>query len=199
MKNLVIFGVKEYAEVASYYFENHSEYKILAYTVDDQFVEESKINNYDVIPFSEVFSQKNIDKNTDFFIAIGYSKGNSVRKKVYEKLKGSGVNFASFISQDATIASNVKIGEHVFILEQNNIQTFCEIGNNVVLWSGNHIGHHSKIGNHTFVTSHVVVSGGVAIGESSFLGVNSTIVDHISLKEESFIKANALISKSTLQ
>lgn len=196
MKNLVIFGTSEYSEVASYYFSSHSDYKIIAYTVDDEYVTTNKFNNLDVVSYSEIFNYNKIDNNTSFFIAIGYSKNNEVRKNTYNKLKKDGLNFASFISKDAIIASNSKIGENVFILEQNNIQAYVEIGNNVVLWSGNHIGHHSKIKDHSFLTSHVVVSGGVTIGEASFLGVNSTIVDHISLSDNSFIKANSLVSKS---
>tara|TARA_Y100001958_G_C20883276_1_gene312586 strand:- start:30 stop:623 length:594 start_codon:yes stop_codon:yes gene_type:complete len=196
MKNLVIFGISEYSEVASYYFNNHSDYKIVSYTVDDEFVTSNKFNNLDVVPYSEISKHKDIKNDTSFFIAIGYSKNNEVRKNTYNKLKKEGVTFANFISNDAIIAKNSIIGENVFILEQNNIQAFVEIGNNVVLWSGNHIGHHSKIKDHTFITSHVVVSGGVEIGQSSFLGVNSTIVDHITLDENSFIKANSLVSKS---
>ena len=196
MKKLVIFGISEYSEVASYYFNNHSDYKIVSYTADDEYVTSNKFNNLDVLPYSEIFKHKDIEDDTLFFIAIGYSKNNEIRKNTYNKLKKDGVVFANFISNDAIIAKNSKIGDNVFILEQNNIQAFVEIGNNVVLWSGNHIGHHSKINDHTFITSHVVVSGGVEIGESSFLGVNSTIVDHIPLSENSFIKANSLVSKS---
>lgn len=197
MKNLVIFGISEYSEVASYYFQNHSEYKVISYTADDEYVTSNKFNNLDIIPYSEIFNHKRIENDTLFFIAIGYSKNNEVRKNTYNKLKRDGLDFASFISNDAIIAKNSKIGENVFILEQNNIQAYSEIGNNVVLWSGNHIGHHSKIKDHSFLTSHVVVSGGVTIGEASFLGVNSTIVDHITLGKNSFVKANSLVSKST--
>jgi sugar O-acyltransferase (sialic acid O-acetyltransferase NeuD family) len=196
MKKLVIFGISEYSEVASYYFNNHSDYKIISYTADDEYVTSNKFNNLDVLPYSEIYKHKEIEDDTLFFIAIGYSKNNEIRKNTYNKLKKDGVSFAKFISNDALIAKNSKIGDNVFILEQNNIQAFVEIGNNVVLWSGNHIGHHSKINDHTFITSHVVVSGGVDIGESCFLGVNSTIVDHIALSENSFVKANSLVSKS---
>ena len=194
MKNLVIFGIGEYSEVASYYFDNHSDYKIISYTVDDEYVTSNKFNNLDVLPYSEIFKHKEIEDDTLFFIAIGYSKNNEIRKNTYNKLKKEGLGFANFISNDAIIAKNSKIGDNVFILEQNNIQAFVEIGNNVVLWSGNHIGHHSKIGSHTFITSHVVVSGGVSIGESSFLGVNSTVIDHINIEPKSFIKANQLVT-----
>ena len=146
-------------QVASYYFNNHSDYKIVSYTADDEYVTSNKFNNLDVLPYSEIFKHKDIEDDTLFFIAIGYSKNNEIRKNTYNKLKKMGW-FANFISNDAIIAKNSKIGDNVFILEQNNIQAFVEIGNNVVLWSGNHIGHHSKINDHTFITSHVVVSGG---------------------------------------
>ena len=38
MNKLIIFGVGKISDVVSYYFENHSEYEIVAYTVDDEYI-----------------------------------------------------------------------------------------------------------------------------------------------------------------
>ena len=50
-EKLVIFGISEYSEVASYYFNNHSDYKIVSYTADDEYVTSNKFNNLDVLPY----------------------------------------------------------------------------------------------------------------------------------------------------
>lgn len=73
------------------------------------------------------------------------------------------------MSSHATVLNDGRIGENVFLLEDNTIQPFVSIGNNVTLWSGNHIGHHSTIHDHCFLASHIVVSGGVVIEEQSSL------------------------------
>ena len=39
LKKIIIFGSSETAALAKYYFENDSKYKVIAFTVDDDFVE----------------------------------------------------------------------------------------------------------------------------------------------------------------
>ena len=38
-KKLIIFGNREIAELATYYFESENEYIIEAYTVDDNYID----------------------------------------------------------------------------------------------------------------------------------------------------------------
>ena len=55
-------------------------------------------------------------------------------------MRNKGYQPASYISSNAFVWSNAKIGDHCFIFENNTVQPFVEIGDNVILWSGNHIG-----------------------------------------------------------
>lgn len=196
MKKLVIFGTGDIAELADYYFTNDSDYEVVAFTVDDDFKVQDAFNGKPVIPFSKI---KNSYPSEEFaiFIALSYSKMNSVRKEKYFVAKEQGYKLASYVSSHATVLNQGNIGSNCFILEDNTIQPKVSIGNNVTLWSGNHIGHHSVIKDHSFISSHVVVSGGVTIEESVFIGVNATLRDHISIGERSLIGAGAVIMKST--
>ena len=187
MKKLIIYGIEEYAEVAQYYFEKESDYKVDFFTVDKKYATKKSLNGKKLFHLKILSLMKNLIQSI-IFIAIGFSNSNSNRKKIFEKLNNLNVNFASFISKDALVASNVHLGKNLFILEQNNLQPFVSVGDNVVMWSGNHIGHHSKIGSHAFITSHVVISGGVSVGESSFFGVNSTVIDHINIEQNLLLK-----------
>ncbi|WP_057320501.1 acetyltransferase, partial [Mycobacterium tuberculosis] len=107
--------------------------------------------------------------------------------------KALGYELASYVSSHATVLNDGRIGENVFLLEDNTIQPFVSIGNNVTLWSGNHIGHHSTIHDHCFLASHIVVSGGVVIEEQSFIGVNATLRDHITIGSRCVVGAGALL------
>jgi sugar O-acyltransferase (sialic acid O-acetyltransferase NeuD family) len=194
MKEIFIFGAAEQAQLASYYFENHSDRNVAGFVVDDAFSSQNLFEGKPVLPMSE-FENGFSPKDFDVFIALGYSSVNELRRTKYEYFKSLQFDLASYISAKATILNDFNIGDNAFILENNTIQPFVRIGNNVTLWSGNHIGHHSVIHDHTFVTSHVVVSGGVTIGSQCFLGVNSTIRDHISIGSESVVGAGSLIMK----
>jgi sugar O-acyltransferase (sialic acid O-acetyltransferase NeuD family) len=191
-KPLVIFGYGDIAELAHYYFSTDSNYEVVAFTVDASFIKEPYFCDLPVVPFEDV-STLYSPEDYCFFVALGYSKINEVRKEKFLAAKTKGYNLVSFVSSKATVLNNGQLGENCFIFEDNTIQPFVKIGDNVTLWSGNHIGHHSVIHDHTFITSHVVVSGRVEIGEQCFIGVNATLRDHIKIGNKSVIGAGALL------
>ncbi|HRL26763.1 MAG TPA: acetyltransferase [Alcaligenes sp.] len=191
-KPLIIFGNTEMAELAHFYFKNDSEYEISAFTVDSEYIKEDTFCGLPVTPFEQL---QNLlpPENHSIYIALAYSKLNTIRKEKYLAAKKMGYQCASYISPRATILNEGRIGENCFIFEDNTVQPFVQIGNNVTLWSGNHIGHHSVIHDHTFVASHAVISGGVVIGEQCFIGVNATLRDHITVGDRCVIGAGALL------
>ncbi len=189
---LVIFGSGEIAQLAHYYFSTDSNYEVVAFTVDANYIGVSEFCGLPVVAFEDV--AKNYPPDSyDFFVALSYSKLNAVRKEKFLAAKEMGYKLVSFISSRATVLNEGRIGENCFIFEDNTIQPFVTIGNNVTLWSGNHIGHHTVIHDHTFIASHVVVSGGVEIGEQCFVGVNATLRDHIKIGDRCVVGAGALL------
>lgn len=191
-KRLVIFGSGDIAQLAHFYFRTDSEYEVVAFTVDANYMQASTFCGLPVVAFEDVANYYPPGSH-DLFVALSYSKLNAVRKDKYLSAKALGYHMASFISSHATVLNEGRIGENCFIFEDNTIQPFVTIGNNVTLWSGNHIGHHSVIKDHTFIASHVVISGGVEIGEQCFIGVNATLRDHIKVGDKCVIGAGALL------
>ena len=191
-KPLVVFGSGEIAQLAHYYFSTDSNYEVVAFTIDASYIKESSFCVLPVVAFEEI-AQHFPPESNDFFVALSYSKLNSVRKEKFLSVKEKGYRLVSFISSHATVLNDWRIGENCFIFEDNTIQPFVTIGDNVTLWSGNHIGHHSIIHDHTFIASHVVVSGGVEIGEQCFIGVNATLRDHIKVGDRCIVGAGVLL------
>jgi sugar O-acyltransferase (sialic acid O-acetyltransferase NeuD family) len=191
-KSLVIFGTGDIAQLAHYYFSTDSNYEVVAFTVDAEYVTMSEFCGLPVVPFEDLAKLYPAAIH-EIFVALSYSKLNQLRKEKYTAAKELGYSLASYISSHATILNGGRIGDNCFIFEDNTIQPFVEIGNNVTLWSGNHIGHHSIIHDHCFIASHVVVSGGVVIHASCFIGVNATLRDHINIGEKCVIGAGAIM------
>ena len=191
-KSLVIFGTGDIAQLAHFYFSLDSQYEVVAFTVDANYLTGKTFCGIPVVAFEEITMRFSPDQY-DIFVALSYSKLNAVRKEKYLATKALGYRLASYISSHATVLNEGRIGENCFIFEDNTIQPFVTIGNNVTLWSGNHIGHHATIKDHCFIASHVVVSGGVEIGEQCFIGVNATLRDHIKIGEKCVIGAGALL------
>lgn len=202
MKNkVVIFGTLDTAELAHYYLTNDSEYEVVAFTVNRDYLEEDTFTPrgtdeiYPVVAFEDL-EFKYPPSEYLLFAPMTGVKMNTLRKKIYEEGKTKGYEYISYISSKATVCNN-KIGENCFILEDNTLQPFTEIGNNVVMWSGNHIGHHGKIEDHVFFTSHVVLSGHCHVKERAWLGVNATIRDYTTIGEGCLIAMGAMITKNT--
>ena len=195
-KKIIIFGDSAFAEIAYEYFTHDSSYDVAAFTVSRRYLKSNRFHKLPVVPFENIETIYN-PKEYDMHVALVYNTLNRTRAKFYEEAKVKGYKLANYISSKAFVWPNVKMGDNVFIFEDNTVQPFVTIGSNVVLWSGNHIGHHSKIGNHIFVSSHVVISGFCEVGDYSFLGVNSTVVNNIKVGKDCLIGAGAIITQNT--
>jgi sugar O-acyltransferase (sialic acid O-acetyltransferase NeuD family) len=191
-RGLVIFGTGLMAEVASFYFQHDSAWQVGAFVVDDEYVTSGQFAGHPVVPTTSATAEFPPDA-FDAFVAVGYSRRNTVRREKFEMMKHKGYRMATYLSSRSTIWMPERIGENCFILEDNTVQPFVTVGDNCVLWSGNHIGHHSSIGAHTFVASHAVISGSVKIGEQCFVGVNATLRDSITVGDRCIIGAGALV------
>jgi len=195
-KKVIIFGVLDTSELAHFYLTHDSDYEVVGFTLNKEYIENDSFKGLPVVPFEEI--EKHFPPNEFFFFApMTGKKMNKNREKIYLEGKKKGYQYISYISSKATVFPEAKIGENCFILEDNTIQPFTTIGNNVILWSGNHIGHHGEIQDHVFFTSHVVMSGHCKIESYSFLGVNATIRDFITIAEGSLIAMSASITKNT--
>jgi len=193
-KKLVIVGAGEFAGIAFEYFDLDSEYEVVAFAVEDKYIDKKEYYGLPVIKLSEV---SNLFPPSDFevFIAITYVKLNRARTRLYHECKELGYRCATYISSHSFVWKNVKIGENTFIFEDNTIQYYASIGNNTVLWSGNHIGHRSIIGDNCWLTSHDVVSGFCTIGNGSFIGVNASIGDNVTVADDIVLGAGAVTVK----
>lgn len=194
-KKLVLFGLGDLAQIAHEYFTEDSPYDVVGFTVEQEFMTYKEFCGLPVVAFEDVETYFPPETH-DMHVCIIYKKMNRCRKKISAMAKDKRYDLASYISSRAYVSSSVRIGEHVFIFEDNTLQPFVTIGSNCILWSGNHIGHHSKIGNNVFASSHIVVSGHCDIGDNSFIGVNSTLANNTKIGKESWIMHGSVVSGS---
>ncbi len=195
-KPLVIIGTGLFAEVATAYFEAFTDYRVAAFSCHDRFRQAETVYGRPLLAL-ETLGDSYAASDVDVFVAIGYGKMNRMRQAVYEEMRERGYHCTSFVHPNVRIWESTKLGDNVFIFEDNTIQPFTHIGNNTILWSGNHIGHHSTVGDHCFISSHVVISGSCTLGNNLFIGVNATFHDGLTIADDCLIGAGAIISKST--
>ena len=117
-KRLIIVGDSSFAEVAYEYFTYDSEYEVVAFSVEAQYLRKSSLFNLPIVSFEELGRNFSSHEHS-FFIAIVYSQLNRLRTRLYQSAKLKGYKPASYISPRAFMWRNVQIGEHYFIFEDN--------------------------------------------------------------------------------
>jgi len=199
MAKVIIFGIRDLAELAHFYLTNDSEHVVVAFSVNREYLPEATLfKGLPVIAFEEI-EKKLPPKRYSFFAPMTHKGMNKERERIYNAIKIKGYDLISYISSKATVFNNLIVGDNCFILEDNTIQPFVTIGSDTILWSGNHIGHHSKIRDHVFITSHVVISGNCLIEPNCFIGINSALKESTILGEATFVAMNTSITQNTEQ
>lgn len=196
MSKIIIFGIGRGADVATRYFQADSAHEIVAYTVDDAYMDRHEFMGRPVIPFSRV-EKEAPPAECRMFLPLGFQRMNALRAEKFAAAKMKGYSLESYVSSRITAWDRPRFGENCFILEGNVFDFDVTIGNDVVLWSANHIGDLCAIEDHAWISSHAVLSGEVTVGAHSFLGVNATVSNFVRIGPRSYIGANTLITKDT--
>ncbi|GAB4352955.1 MAG: acetyltransferase [Kiloniellaceae bacterium] len=191
---LVIFGSAEIAELALFYFTHDSDWEVVAFTVDDDYVKEDSFQGLPLLGFSE--AQKRFPAGDyAMHVALSYNKLNQLREAKYNAAKAAGYCLPSYVCSRSVTWPDLSVGDNCFILENQTIQPTVKIGNNVMIWSGNHLGHGTQIRDHVYIASHVCISGHCVIGERTFMGVNCTTADFVKVGKDCFITMDASITR----
>jgi UDP-N-acetylbacillosamine N-acetyltransferase len=192
--DVIIFGASDFAKLIRNYFENHSSYNIIGYSVDDEYVKECIYDGLELIPRSQLFKYKS---SAMIFIALGY-KNMRARATVYNELRNDCFRFASFISPFAIVDPSAIIGDNVIVLHGAVIEPFAYVGNNSFINSSVTLCHHSFISEHCFIAANSIIGGYTKVCDNCFIGFNSTVVQKILIGEETLIAASSTVLESTL-
>lgn len=196
MSKLVIFGTGKIADQAYFYLKNDSPHEVVAFTVDQAYLNVKENFGLPVVPFEEIEKTYPSDQ-FKMFVAVGwFAEFNKLRARKYEECKARGYQLISYVSSRASNVGQVAIGDNCFVLEFAVIQPCSKVGNDVFIWSGNHIGHHAEIGDHCYIAGNAMISGNVKIEPYCFIGVSATIGHEITIGRESFIGAGSLVTKN---
>ena len=194
-EKIIIYGKGDFAKLIAHYFKNDSEYEVVAFCADKEFIDADMFCGLPLLPvdgINRIFPPDSYKA----FVAVGYRKMRR-RMEMFEVIKKQGYECVNYISSKAIIDKSVSIGENNAILAGTIIEPFVMIGNNNIIWTGATICHDTRIGSHCFVASQTVIGGFSIVEDGCFLGFNSTVIQGIHIKKETFITAKSLITRDT--
>ena len=95
---VIIFGDKDLAELAHFYLQNDSEYTVVGFTLNKEFIKEDRFNGGKVVAFEEL--EKHFPP-ADYLLFAPIAD-NILRTKIYNEGKEKGYRFISYISSECT-------------------------------------------------------------------------------------------------
>lgn len=193
-RKLVLFGVGDFARIARVYLDADSPHEVVAFTVDERYIDAPTLEGLPVVPF-ETLTETYPPGEYAMFVAVGFKKVNRLRAEMVARCREAGYELITYVCSNVFRVPGVTLGENCFVFENNVLQPGVTLGDDVILWSGNHIGHDVTLGDHCFVSSHVVISGHTSIGPYCFLGVNATIRNNLTVGEGTVVGMGAVITE----
>ena len=184
-KNLLIIGYSGHSfgciEVAI-----KQEYSIVGY----HDISEKFNNPYNL---NYLGNEDTIDSNNKVFITIG---NNSIRRKIYDKLRSDNIFLNTILIHANTIISKSSlIEEQTFISAGVIINPQVKIGVGCIINTGAIIEHDCSIGQFTHIAPGAVLAGNVSIGSGCLIGANAVIKQGVNLGDNVIIGAGAVVLK----
>ena len=196
MKKVVVFGTKDFAQLAFFYLQHDSPYEVVAFSVNQTYLgAATSFEGLPLVPF-EVVEKIYSPEQYAFFVPMAPTRMNKDREKIYLEAKQKGYELISYVSSRSTVYSNNQIGENCFIWENNTFQPYAIIGNNVTVCTGNIIGHHVLVGDHVFLAN-AVLTGHVTVGSYCFFGVGTSVREGVTIAAGTYVAMNSAVVADT--
>jgi len=188
-EKIVLIGGGGHCRSAIDVIERTNKYEIIG-MVDTKESIGKKVLDYEVIGCDEdleiIF---HICKNA--IVTVGQIESNTIRVKIYNKLKQIGFNLPVIISPIAYVSKYSIVEEGTIIMHHALINTNARIGKNCIINTKALIEHDCIIEDHCHIATASVLNGGVVVRANSFFGSNATSKQGVEI--EGFIKAGSLI------
>lgn len=194
MKKLIIFGDTVVAKLAHFYFMRDSDFEVVAFTVDRDYLANPEFCGLPVVEFESLSEAFSPDEYS-LFIAMGPTAMNQIRAGKVSEAKSKGYSLASYISPHAVCHSN--IGDNCLVADNAVINPFSKIGDNNFFWEFSLICNDLEIGDHCYFSPRSVISSYSKIEDSCVVGTGSIIKAHANLARGTLVGARCYITRDT--
>ena len=123
------------------------------------------------------------------------SPGLENRRAIFERFSAKGYSFAQVVSRDASVASDLTVGEGAQIMAGSVVQPGCRIDANSIVNSGAIVEHDCTIGAHSHIAPGAILCGGVTVGSGSHVGAGAVVLQGIRIGDGVVIGAGAVVRR----
>ncbi len=195
MTDLVIYGIGPFARLMRFYFASDSQYRVVAFTADEQYITDRSFWGLPVVPISRVREEFPPDW-ASMFVAIGYKKMRD-RQALFQRAKAMGYSLANYVSSASVHYPGLQLGENNVLMANVAVEPFVTIGNNNVFWTKTLVCHDAIVGHHNYAAAGCIIGGGCVVRDGCFLGNGSILIDHLEIASETHVGPGATVLNST--
>ena len=162
---IVLLGGGGHAKVLIDLIKMNNNYKI-AGILDSRLDKGSKVLDIPVISADDVLVELYNSGVTMACIGVGSVCDNSIRKRLFEKVRQIGFSVPALVHPQAIISKTAKISDGVQIMAGSVVQTNTFLGENTIVNTGAVVDHDCNIGKHVHICPGAIISGGKGTAES---------------------------------
>jgi len=138
---------------------------------------------------------EDIKKTSAIPIAFGIGS-NSIRAKLFEKVKNSGFEIVSLVHPSAIISSSATIGKGTVVMPNVVINAKATIGDGVILNTSCVVEHECKIKDFVHISPNVALAGDVKVGEFTHIGIGSNVIQGIIIGKNVIVGGGSMVIRN---
>ena len=189
MQDILLIGGGGHCKSVIDVIELEGKYTI-AGIIDKKALIGQEVLGYKIIGCDDDLEQL-ISKYKYAMVTVGHIKSNTLRIKLFNKLKHIGYALPPIISPISYISKHSFVDEGTIVMHHALINANSKIGKNCILNTKSLIEHDCIVDDNCHISTGAIVNGGVIVKENSFIGSNSTTKEYIEV--DGFIKAGSLV------
>lgn len=196
MKSIVIYGNSAMAEVTAEYINACRGYRVVAFTVDEKYIEGEGFAGKPLIACENLESYFAKDQIELLVLSVEGLVSTRQHKKIKsDEFTVEGYRLFTFIDPSSYVAKSAKIGKNCIIMNRSIVEPGVVIEDGVFLRSESYVSHGSRIGAYSYLAPRATVAGKVKVGLYCFLGVNCTIHDRKVIGDNAIIGGGAVVNR----
>ncbi len=137
-------------------------------------------------------SFNDIKDNSHIPIAFGIGS-NSIREKLYKKVKSYGFKVETLIHKSAVVAKSATIEKGTVIMAGVIVNPYAKVGNCAILNSASVIEHENIIEDFVHISPKVALAGDVKIGKSTHIGIGSSVIQGVNIGKNCIVGAGSVV------
>lgn len=127
------------------------------------------------------------------FVGVGGVVDPDPRRRVFERLRESGVEIPPIVHAAATVSRWAHLGAGAQILAAAVLNADATVGDGAIVNTGAIVEHDCRIGDHAHVAPGARLAGGVSVDAGAHVGIGAIVIEGKRIGAGAFVAAGAVV------